>query len=191
MKLNDTAFLSALSLVPSLVPSLVLSAFATSVFAQPESIHLSYGPDLSSKIDVKDTRLALRWHLTEKGVLENSQWSDRFLLDTSVSYWDNRLDASPSHSAGGGDDIYGFFITPVWQFKSPSQRYYLDVGLGAGWISDTQIRYKGSLPLEKAHNFNLKPWWVPVFSWVLKGILTWAPNCSTTPTLISNGLTWI
>lgn len=142
MRLNNAAFLSA-------VP-LLLSVFSTSVVAQPESIHISYGPDLSSKIEVRDTRLALRWHLSDEGLLESSEWSDRFLLDTSVSYWDNQLDASPSHSSKGGDDIYGFFVTPLWQFKSPSGRYYFDAGLGVGWISDTQIRYKGDQPLEKS-----------------------------------------
>ncbi|MGI9279860.1 MAG: acyloxyacyl hydrolase [Endozoicomonas sp.] len=139
----------------SAVP-LVLSVFSTSVLAQPESIHFSYGPDLSSKIDVKDTRVALRWHLSDEGYLEDSSWSDRFLLDTSISYWDNQLNVSPSHSVKGGDDIYGFFITPVWQFQSPSERYYFDAGLGIGWISDTQIRYKGDQPLEKSTNFQFE-----------------------------------
>ncbi|WP_062263132.1 acyloxyacyl hydrolase [Endozoicomonas arenosclerae] len=139
----------------SAVP-LVLSVFSTSLFAQPESIQLSYGPDLSNQIDVKATRLALRWHLSDEGYLKDSQWSDRFLLDTSMSYWDNQLEASPSHSVEGGDDIYGFFLTPVWQFQSPSGRYYFDAGLGIGWISDTRIRYKGSEPLEKSTNFQFE-----------------------------------
>ena len=140
--------------------STALVSFSPQAVAQFDSLRIAYGSAFTPDVEAGDLRLAARWHIKdfEKGY--NGDWQRRLMVEAVYTYWHSTISSSANKSAGGADNIHGFFITPVFRLedtRSASVSPYLELGLGVGGISDDEVRRKNrELPLRKSSKFQFE-----------------------------------
>jgi lipid A 3-O-deacylase len=90
--------------------------------------------------EIHPYRIGAMWSFRSINTPTTTQWLVFPIWETSLGYWDGE----PHPERGGNDQVTVFTTGPLfrWQYnpkniKNPSS--YLEVGIAASWLSDTQI----------------------------------------------------
>lgn len=85
-------------------------------------------------------RVAGIWSFRAINDYSPSRWRVIPIWETSLGYWDGEVDARK----GGSDSVVAFTTGPMFRFQYKlesvkSLSSYLELGIGASWLSDTTI----------------------------------------------------
>ncbi len=90
--------------------------------------------------DIHPYRVAAMWSFRTINSVTASNWRVFPIWETSMGYWDGQ----PHAYRGGNDHLFVLTTGPLfrWQHEPQSTKKpstYLELGIGASWLSDTNI----------------------------------------------------
>lgn len=125
-----------------------------------DGLALSHGPETNSNADMDSYRVSLLWDWKQDW-LEGSNWLLSGYYDLSLLYWENQLSHQDGLSEEGSGSMAAISFSPVFRIKLRKALLntitpYIEMGLGATWLSHSSIVAKATSAVDLGSRFQFE-----------------------------------